>query len=103
MKYILLVIVLFLLAGCSSIIARTGDDGQSGEPYLGFEYSVKNAKACNVAAILSFPPALIVSLPISVVDIVGSLLLDTVIAPIDLVMEKNRKIKRSVCHMDWSK
>ena len=103
MKNILLIIVLILLAGCSSIVARTGGDGQSGEPYLGFEYSVKNTRACNVAAILSFPPALIVSLPISAVDMVGSLLFDTVIAPIDLVMEKNGKRKRSVCHMDWSK
>jgi uncharacterized protein YceK len=102
MNKLLLSITLIMLHGCSSIAGRVGDDSLLGTPYSGFEYSVENAKNCNLAALLGFPPAIVVTVPISIVDMIGSLALDTVIVPIDLLVENENDYKKSLCHIDFS-
>ena len=97
-------LVLFcLLSACSSIISRVGEKSQIGKPYVGFKHSTRNAAECSFAAFLSFPPAVLVTIPIGIVDIMGSAILDTILLPLDLAIEESDIRKQGICHIDWSK
>ena len=101
MKHLCSVILLLSLSGCSSILARVGDRGTLGTPYSGVEYAVENGEDCTVAALLSFPPAVIVTVPVSLFDILTSAVADTVLLPLDLLMDDDGLGNRSLCHLDW--
>lgn len=79
------------VAGCSSIVARTGENSQLGKTYSGVSYSAETLFLCNVRAIY-FPPALLVTVPLTALDLVLTSIADTVIYPID-VLNDGRKIK----------
>ncbi|UIP26740.1 YceK/YidQ family lipoprotein [Photobacterium sp. TLY01] len=100
MRKMSLLLCVCLLTGCSSIASRVGSGYQVGQPYGGFDYATDNAE-CNVYALLAFPPIVIVTIPLSVVDIVTSAALDTALLPLDLILEDNGNHKTSFCHMSW--
>jgi uncharacterized protein YceK len=104
MTVLRLALISMLLASCSSVASRVGENYQWGRPYAGLGYALENMKNCNVAALITFPPALLVSLPVSLVDLVFSAVSETVLLPVDWLIESGEEQhKRSVCHMDWSK
>lgn len=96
-------VLICLLSACSSITSRVGEKSQIGKPYVGFEHSKKNAVECSAVAFIGFPPAVLVTIPIGIVDIMGSAILDTILLPIDLAIEESDKRKQGICHTDWSK
>ncbi|MGS0727118.1 YceK/YidQ family lipoprotein, partial [Shewanella sp. 0m-11] len=60
----------------------------------------------NLLVLKESPPLLILSIPLSVVDLGSSVVADTVLLPIDLLSldnNENHKQKNSVCtfHLDW--
>ena len=96
-------VLLCLLSACSSIISRVGEKSQIGKPYVGLKHSTWNAAECSFAALLSFPPAVLVTIPLGIVDIMGSAILDTILLPLDLAIEESDTTKQGICHIDWSK
>lgn len=102
MKKLCTLLSILVLSGCSSISARVGDDTQAGKPYAGASYAVDNLVDCNVSALLVFPPAPIILLPISIADIALSTVTDTVLLPIDLIIDGQKKGKQSLCHINMS-
>lgn len=100
MKWVSLLLYVCMLTGCSSIASRVGSGYQVGQPYGGLEYAVDNAD-CNVYALLAFPPIIVVTIPLSVADIVTSAALDTALLPFDLILEDNGNNKTSFCRMSW--
>lgn len=102
MKSFSLLTFIILISGCSSITARVGDDSQLGKPYSGMEHAVDNLEECNILALLTFIPAPLVLLPISTVDVIGSLVVDTVLLPIDLIANNEKRGKQSLCHINIS-
>lgn len=102
MKFFLWLVMLSLLSACSSITSRVGEDSQVGKPYVGFEHSQTNAVECSAVAFIGFPPALLVTVPIGILDIMGSAILDTILLPIDLALEGSEKRKQGICHANWS-
>ena len=66
---------------------------QVGTPYSGFAAAKKNFEVCNVLALIGMPPLIVVSLPLTLLDIAGSLLLDTLFLPVDLLVEDRHEWK----------
>ncbi|KDM93465.1 hypothetical protein EA58_00950 [Photobacterium galatheae] len=85
------------LSGCSSIIARVGENHQNGNEYAGVSYAVENAANCNFSLFVNAPPAIILMLPISIADILASAVMDTVLYPIDAWVENNNRHKSALC------
>jgi len=102
MKNLQLLLLIVMISGCSSITSRVREDSQLGKPYAGLEHAFDNAGECNAAAFLTFPPLPLLLLPISAVDVVSSLVLDTVILPVDLFVDNKEGGINSLCHIDMS-
>jgi len=104
-RSIIVVALLISLCGCSFIGARTGKFNSMGVTYSGLDYSLDNAAECNALFLLGFPPLLLVTLPISAVDISSSAVLDTLIYPVDLMVREeesnNFRYKKGFCHVKW--
>ena len=100
-RRLLLLFMMLSLGGCASILARVGEEGTLGAPYSGVSYAVENAEDCTMAALLTFPPAVIVTAPVSLFDILTSVVGDTLFLPLDLLMEDDGWGNDSLCHLDW--
>ncbi len=103
-RTLLIIVVLFVilpLHGCSSILARVGEQGTLGTPYSGVSYAFENGEDCTMAALLNFPPAVIVTVPVSLFDILTSAIGDTLLLPLDLLAADDGWGNRSLCHLDW--
>lgn len=92
--------ILTATAGCSSLHAKM--NGKVGEPYAGFEESKTNFANCTVVSILAFPPLALVVAPVMAVEVVGSLALDTVFLPIDLMSDETDVYLSNACEMHYS-
>lgn len=88
-------------AGCSSLKMKL--NGKVGEPYAGFESSKMGFANCTVISILAFPPLALVVAPIMSVEVVGSLVLDTVFLPVDLLVEDTDVDVQDLCEFHWSR
>lgn len=92
---------IILASGCSTVASRSGDASQLGIPYSGTKYGMEGIYLCNVSAAIRFFPALLFTVPITVVDTALSTIADTVILPIDL-LNRDREINTYPEHMcDW--
>lgn len=54
----------------------------------------KNFKNLNAAVIFGCPPLLVATIPITLIDIFGSFLLDTIFLPIDMLCEDKKQWKQ---------
>jgi uncharacterized protein YceK len=99
--YRLFLCVSVALTGCSSLIAHTGEDSQLGKPYSGLEYAIDNAETCDTLMMIGFPPSLLVTIPISVIDIATSTVADTVFLPFDIAVDNPTTPKKSSCDITW--
>ena len=91
MKRILLVALIILMCGCSTI--RVKKDKGFGHPYEGLTYSSEEWLCIWAISAYPFPPFLLFTFPMGVLDIVSSAVADTIILPIDLCVtnDKGRK------------
>ncbi|UTM56066.1 hypothetical protein L4174_009390 [Photobacterium sp. CCB-ST2H9] len=97
MKILYIIILAISISGCSSIIARVGENHQNGNEYAGFDYALENAANCNFSLFVNAPPAIVLMLPISIADILSSAILDTLLYPIDALIENNNRYKSALC------
>lgn len=95
------IILFFILSGCSSLLAHTGQDNQLGKPYSGFDYAKRNAENCDTIYMIGFPPSLLVSLPVSFLDITTSAFADTILLPFDIAIDNPKTNKRALCEFNW--
>ncbi len=95
------IVLLFILSGCSSFLAHTGQDSQLGKPYAGFDYAKRNAENCDTMYMVGFPPSLLVTLPISFLDIATSAVSDTILLPFDIAIDDPQTNKRALCEFNW--
>ncbi|MDO6707571.1 YceK/YidQ family lipoprotein [Photobacterium sp. 1_MG-2023] len=98
MKKFSVLLLAILLSGCSSLIARVGENHQNGHPYAGFDYALENAANCNFALFVNAPPLIIFTIPVSLADILASAAMDTVLYPVDALIENDNRHKSTLCH-----
>ena len=80
-----LILLDFMLCGCSSITVHTSDDW--GHPYAGTEYAINNTPFCvSISAMALFLPA-----PFCIADIPLSFVMDTVLLPADVIATPRRE------------
>lgn len=94
-QIISILLILFSLAACSTVVSKTPPHSQFGSPYSGIQRSGELFGSCGVSAPLAvFPPAILVTVPLGVADFTLSAVADTLFLPIDFVamMTNDRKI-----------
>jgi len=84
MRLITVFLLITLTSGCSSILAKNSPG--FGHPYYGVQASASNAVCVNFFAFVWFPPSFILTVPISIIDVSTSIIVDTVLLPVDIVM-----------------
>ncbi len=97
-QFFLLIFLLITLCGCSTIFVK--QDNGFGHPYEGLTYSAQNCE-CNIIYVYLCFPKIVILLPYTVIDFVGSIVADTLILPIDLFVEneKPRKQREACTHL----
>lgn len=88
MRVIILIIAMALSSGCSTIVAKT--DTGFGHKYNGIELAGTNAFCYNAMAFVLFPPLVVATIPIGILDIATSGVVDTVLYPIDHLIDKDQ-------------
>ncbi|MGS0827399.1 YceK/YidQ family lipoprotein [Shewanella sp. 0m-8] len=106
MKVMFVTLLAIFISGCSTVVSKIPSNSAMGIPYSGTKYALVNTFNCNLLVLKESPPLLILSIPLSVVDLGSSMVADTVLLPIDLLPldnNENYKQKNSVCtfHLDW--
>jgi uncharacterized protein YceK len=105
-KLLICFILCFFLSGCSSLVSRVGEETTWGTPYSGLGYSMKNAENCNIYVLMAtfpVPLPLLLSIPISLVDIGGAAVLDTLLLPIDLAVTPTNEYRSNICYLGFGK
>ena len=88
--YIIL-LLLVCLSGCSTILAR--EKNGFGHVYIASDDSLNNGAAANTLGIY-FPPLLILTLPLSIIDLAVALVTDTLLLPVDLLATPRSPYRR---------
>lgn len=104
-KKLVMYFILFSVSGCSSILGRVNDKNPIGIPYGGLNNSIENAADCTVGAILMPNPFLfILSVPVDLVDISSSFILDTILLPLDFTYSNkiDRKFRYHYCSINFN-
>lgn len=101
MRFILISALLFTLSGCSGLLARTGDNRQTGAPLAGLHHATENTISCSLYALYDFFPALIVTIPVGLVDMAASFASDIILLPIDLIVDEPEHSKKELCEIKW--
>ncbi|WP_428448273.1 YceK/YidQ family lipoprotein [Photobacterium nomapromontoriensis] len=102
MKVIFVTLFTFVISGCSTIASKLPSNSSLGVPYAGTEYALVNTFNCNFLVLKEYPPLLILSIPISAIDIGSSVIADTVLLPIDLLpIANDHKDKTSICSFNF--
>jgi len=84
MKLIISILLIIITTGCSSILSKSHKG--FGHPYEGSKVSVDTALCLNVISLLLFPPAVLVTLPVSIFDVATTAVTETVFLPADLLV-----------------
>lgn len=97
MRLFIIPVLIVLLSGCSGVLVRTGGDNQFGSPLAGLEYASMNTFSCSLAAFYGFPPIILVTIPVGLVDMAASFVTDIVFLPVDLIIDEPEKFKEELC------
>lgn len=92
MRIIYIILISILTIGCSTITAR--EDNGMGHPYISSELSIKNSGLNNLLALRLFVIPIIITLPLSIIDVAFGLVTDTVLVPFDLFIEPERDSRK---------
>lgn len=77
-------LILFSLTACSTVVSKTPPHSQFGNPYSGMQRSGESFVVCGIIApLISFPPAILVTVPVGFADFALSAVADTLLLPID--------------------
>ncbi|HHQ4672414.1 TPA: YceK/YidQ family lipoprotein [Aeromonas veronii] len=105
MRLLIWLAICLSLTGCATITSRMGKDSTWGHPYSSVQTAVDNGEECMVISALAAPPLLLFTIPLTLVDIGASLLVDTVMLPADLVITPNNPKLRTprpmLCRYDY--
>jgi uncharacterized protein YceK len=104
-KRLVIFFILFSVSGCSSIFGRINDNKPIGIPYGGLNNSIENAASCTLGAILMPNPFLfILSVPVELVDISSSFILDTILLPLDFTYSNqiDREFRHHYCSINFN-
>ena len=88
-KIIIVLSFLFTLIGCSTSIARS--DNGIGHSFIATEKNISSFKTVNGFTLKNFFPGLIITLPITLLDLGISVVTDIVMLPLDLAIEPDTK------------
>lgn len=102
MRLITPLILMLSLSGCSAVLARTGEDRQTGSPFAGLNHATENAGACSLYAFYDFFPALIITVPVGLFDMATSFVSDIILLPIDLIVDDPGGSKQELCEIKWA-
>lgn len=97
MRLLIISLLIFTLSGCSGVLVRTGKDNQFGSPLAGLEYASMNTMSCSIAAFYVFPPVILVTIPVGLVDMAASFVTDIVFLPVDLIIDEPEEFKEELC------
>ena len=101
MRTFIIPVLILLLSGCSGLLARTGENHQTGSPFAGLHHATENAFSCSLYAFYDFFPALIVTIPVGLIDMAASFVTDIILLPIDLMIEDPGGSKQELCEIKW--
>ena len=94
-NFIIILLFRTFLIGCSPIDAR--QDNGLGHPYIATEQSVKGAAKIHTAELHAFIiPLMLITIPASIIDIYISLITDTVMLPLDLYLDPEDDIRKTI-------
>lgn len=85
LSILLLFLATLFMEGCSTIVSK--QEGRWGESYSGLNYSLERWPEYYHACIFA-PPLLLAVIPASAIDIPLSAIADTIILPVDLIIQK---------------
>ncbi|MGL5812592.1 MAG: YceK/YidQ family lipoprotein [Aeromonas sp.] len=86
MRLLAWLVVCISLTGCATITSRMGEDSTWGHPYSSVQTATDNGAECMVASMLTAPPLLLFTIPLTLVDMGSALVVDTVMLPVDLTV-----------------
>lgn len=101
MRTFIISLLIITLSGCSGVLARTGENHQTGSSFPGLYYATENAGSCSLYAFYGFFPALIVTIPVGLVDMAASFVTDIILLPVDLIVEDPGGSKKELCEIKW--
>jgi uncharacterized protein YceK len=101
MRLLIITLLVLTLSGCSGLLARTGENPQTGKPLAGLNHATENALSCSLVVLYEFFPALIVTIPVGLVDMATSFVTDIVLLPIDLIVDEPKHSKAELCEIKW--
>ena len=101
MRLFIIPVLIVLLSGCSGVLVRTGGDNQFGSPFAGLHHATENAGSCSLYVFYDFFPALIVTIPVGLIDMAASFVTDIILLPIDLMVEDPGGSKQELCEIKW--
>jgi uncharacterized protein YceK len=101
MRFFIISLLIITLSGCSGVLARTGENRQTGNPLAGLEHATENAFSCSFYAFYDFFPALLVTIPVGLIDMAASFVTDIVLLPVDLIVEEPKHSKQELCEIKW--
>ena len=80
-----LLLLITNLYGCTSIDARV--DNGFGHPYVAAESSAESFAVVNIATLFYFFPGLILTVPLTLIDVGFGVVTDTIFLPADLIID----------------
>jgi len=83
-----LFIAILIVNGCSlfgNSTMNSRDRNGIGHSYIATEQSIHNFGATNEIALTFFPPAIVITLPLTVLDVAIGAATDTLLLPLDLI------------------
>jgi len=101
MRLFIISLFVLTLSGCSGLLARTGENHQTGSPMAGLNHATENALSCSLYVLYDFFPALIITIPVGLVDMAASFVTDIILLPIDLMVEDPGGSKKELCEIKW--
>jgi uncharacterized protein YceK len=54
MRLLITPLLVFTLSGCSGLLARTGENSQTGKPLAGLNHATENALLCSLFVLYDF-------------------------------------------------
>ncbi|MFM2623524.1 YceK/YidQ family lipoprotein [Vibrio owensii] len=95
-KKTLILLFVISLGGVSSWEARL--NGRWGEPYYGYTHARYNFVYCGIGKpLITGKPVLLIYFPITLLDMLGSTVVDTALLPVDLVVKDTHVIVQRRC------
>lgn len=86
MRWLVWLVVCGSLTGCAAVTSRMGADSTWGHSFSSVQTAVDNGEECVVISAISAPPLLLFTIPLTLVDMGGSLVVDAVMLPVDLAI-----------------